>query len=89
MGLSGVWALAFVCSLAPCERYCTERGKQAAHRAGLGSCSWWSGAGNPSAVIVAVAESTYASLKLLNRWSKLADPIVFITRGLPPSARTR
>ncbi len=78
---SRVWALPFVCSLAPSERYATERGKR--HKP-LTERAWqllllvrrW----QPERRIVAVADSTYASLKLLDRCAKLADPIIFITR---------
>jgi hypothetical protein len=78
---SRVWALPFVCSLAPSERYAAERGKR--HKP-LTERAWqlllllrrW----QPERKIVAVADSTYASLKLLDRCSKLADPIAFITR---------
>ena len=78
---SRVWALPFVCSLAPSERYAREQGKR--HKP-LTEWAWqlllllrrW----QPARRIVAVADSTYASLKLLERCSKLADPIVFITR---------
>ena len=76
-----VWALPFVCSLAPSERYAAERGKR--HKS-LTERAWqllllvrrW----QPGRRIVAVADSTYASLKLLDRCRKLADPITFITR---------
>jgi hypothetical protein len=78
---SRVWALPFLCSLAPSERYATERGKR--HKP-LTERAWqllllvrrW----QPERQIVAVADSTYASLKLLDRCRKLADPIIFITR---------
>jgi hypothetical protein len=79
---SRVWALPFLCSLAPSERYVTERGK--GHKP-LTERAWqllllvrrW----QPERQIVAVADSTYyASLKLLDRCRKLADPIIFITR---------
>jgi hypothetical protein len=60
---SRVWALPFVCSLAPSERYATERGKR--HKP-LTERAWqlllvvrrW----QPERQIVAVADSTYASL---------------------------
>lgn len=71
----------FLCSLAPSERYAAERGKR--HKP-LTERAWqllllvrrW----QPERRIVAVADSTYASLKLLDRCGKLADPITFITR---------
>jgi hypothetical protein len=80
--VSRVWALPFLCSLAPSERYATERGKW--HKP-LTERAWqllllvrrW----QPERQIVAVADSTYyASLKLLDRCRKLAEPIIFITR---------
>ena len=69
---SRVWALPFLCSLAPSERYATERGKR--HKP-LTERAWqllllvrrW----QPERQIVAVADSTYASLKLLDRCRKL------------------
>ena len=78
---SRVWALPFLCSLAPSERYATERGER--HKP-LTERAWqllllvrrW----QPERRIVAVADSTYASLKLLERCRKLADPIIFVTR---------
>ena len=78
---SRVWALPFLCSMAPSERYARKQGKR--HKS-LTERAWqlllllrrW----QPGRQIVAVADSTYASLKLLDRCSKLADPIIFITR---------
>jgi len=78
---SRVWALPFLCSLAPSERHAVERGRR--HRK-LTERAWqlllllrrW----QPGRRIVAVADSTYASLKLLDRCRKLADPIIFVTR---------
>ncbi len=78
---SRVWALPFLCSLAPSERYATEQGKR--HKS-LTERAWqlllllrrW----QPERQLVAVADSTYASLKLLDRCRKLADPITFVTR---------
>ncbi|MBA2618330.1 MAG: transposase [Rubrobacter sp.] len=78
---SRVWAMPFLCSLAPSERYATERGRR--HKP-LTERAWqllllvrrW----HPERRIVAVADSTYASLKLLDRCSKLAAPIIFVTR---------
>jgi hypothetical protein len=60
---SRVWALPFLCSLAPSERYATERGKR--HKP-LTERAWqlllvvrrW----QPERQIVAVADSTYAPL---------------------------
>jgi hypothetical protein len=78
---SKVWALPFVCALAPSERYCSQRGER--HKK-ITEWAWqlllllrrW----YPQREIVAVADGGYASLKLLDRCSKLADPITFITR---------
>ncbi len=78
---SRVWALPFLCSLAHSERCAREQGKR--HKP-LTERAWqllllirrW----QPEREIVAVADSTYASLKLLDRCSKLADPITFISR---------
>jgi hypothetical protein len=78
---SRVWALPFLCSLAPSERYAAKRGK---HHKPLTEWAFqllllvrrW----HPGRQIVAVADGTYASLKLLDRCSKLADPITFVTR---------
>ena len=78
---SRVWALPFPSALAPSERYAEERGKR--HKK-LTEWAWqllllvrrW----YPGREIVAVADSGYASLKLLDRCRGLADPITFITR---------
>ena len=78
---SRVWALPFLCALAPSERYATERGKR--HKS-LTEWAWqllllvrrW----YPEREIVAVADSTYASLRLLDRCRRLRKPITFITR---------
>jgi len=78
---SKVWALLFVCALAPSERYCSQRGER--HKK-ITEWAWqllllvrrW----QPERKIVAVADGTYASLKLLDHCTKLADPITFITR---------
>jgi hypothetical protein len=78
---SKVWALPFVCALAPSERYCSQRGER--HKK-ITEWAWqllllvrrW----QPERKIVAVADGTYASLKLLDHCTKLADPITFITR---------
>jgi hypothetical protein len=76
-----VWALPFLSVLAPSERYAAERGKRhkkitdwAWQMLLLVRC-WW-----PERQIVAVADSTYASLKLLDRCRGLSKPITFITR---------
>jgi hypothetical protein len=78
---SRVWALPFLCVLAHSERYAREQGKR--HKT-LGEWAWqsllllrrwW-----PEREIVAVADSTYASLRLLERCRSLSNPIAFITR---------
>ncbi len=76
-----VWALPFVCSLAPSERYCQEHGKR--HKT-LTEWAWqllllvrrW----YPERQIVAVADGGYASLRLLDCCRRLSNPITFITR---------
>jgi hypothetical protein len=76
-----VWALPFLCALAPSERYAARRGK---HHKKITGWAWqlllvlrrW----YPQREIVAVADRAYASLKLLNRCRKLRKPITFITR---------
>src|SRR5215212_1100918 len=78
---SRVWALPFLSALAPSERYATEAGQR--HKS-LTEWAWqllmlvrrW----YPEREIVAVADSTYASLKLLDRCRRLSNPITFITR---------
>jgi len=78
---SRVWALPFLSALAPSERYAQEAGRR--HKS-LTEWAWqllvlvrrW----YPHREIVAVADSTYASLKLLDRCRGLSDPITFITR---------
>ena len=75
-----------VCALAPSERYCHEQGKheQGKHHKKITQWAWqllllvrrW----YPNREIVAVGDSTYASLKLLDRCRRLANPITFITR---------
>jgi hypothetical protein len=78
---SRVWALPFVCALAPSERYTAERGKR--HKS-LTDWAWqlllvvrrW----QPHRRIVAVSDGGYASLKLLDRCRRLSNPITFITR---------
>ena len=77
-----VWALPFLCVLAPSERYATEQGKR--HKP-ITEWAWqllllvrrW----YPQREIVAVADGGYASLKLLDRCRRLSSkPITFITR---------
>jgi DDE superfamily endonuclease len=78
---SRVWALPFLSTLAYSERYAEERGKR--HKK-LTDWAWqllllvrrW----HPERKIIAVADRTYASPKLLDRCRKLRNPITFITR---------
>ncbi|MBA2694001.1 MAG: transposase, partial [Rubrobacter sp.] len=78
---SRVWALPFLSALAPSERYCGERGVR--HKK-ITDWAWqmlaqtrrW----QPRREIVAVADGSYASLRLLDRCRNLANPITFITR---------
>ena len=78
---SRVWALPFLSALAHSERYAKEQGKR--HKK-LTDWAWqllllvrrW----YPRREIVAVADRTYASLKLLDRCRRLRNPITFITR---------
>jgi hypothetical protein len=81
VGFSGVCALPFLWALAHSERYAKEQGKR--HKK-LTDWAWqplvlvrrW----YPQREIVAVANGTYASLKLLDRCRSLSNPITFITR---------
>jgi DDE superfamily endonuclease len=76
-----VWALPFLSTLAPSERYAAKRGKR--HKK-ITEWAWqlllvlrrW----YPQRDIVAVADGAYASLKLLDRCRSLSRPIAFITR---------
>jgi hypothetical protein len=78
---SRVWALPFLSALAYSERYANEHGKR--HKP-LTEWAWqllllvrrW----HPERKIVAVADRSYASLKLLDRCRRLSEPITFITR---------
>jgi hypothetical protein len=78
---SRVWALPFLSALAHSERYAKEQGKR--HKK-LTEWAWqllllvrrW----YPQREIVAVADRTYASLKLLESCRRLRNPITFITR---------
>jgi hypothetical protein len=78
---SRVWALPFLSALAPSERYAAEQGRphkkitQWAWQLLLQVRRWY-----PQREIVAVADSTYASLKLLFRCRSLSRPVTFITR---------
>jgi hypothetical protein len=78
---SRVWALPFLSTLAPSERYAARRGRR--HKK-ITEWAWqlllavrrW----NPKREIVAVADRAYASLKLLDQCRRLTDPITFVTR---------
>lgn len=76
-----VWALPFLSALAPSKRYATERGRRHkkitewAWQLLLQLRRWY-----PEREIVAVADSAYASLKLLDRCRNLSRPVTFITR---------
>lgn len=77
-----VWALPFLSVLAPSERYSTERGKRHkkitdwARQMLLLVRRWW-----PEREIVAVADSAYASLRLLASCRRfLPRPVTFVTR---------
>jgi hypothetical protein len=78
---SRIWALPFLSALAPSERFATERGRRHkkitdwAWQLHLQVRRWY-----PEREIVAVADSTYASLKLLFRCRSLSRPVTFITR---------
>ena len=78
---SRVWALPFLSALAPSERHAREAGGR--HK----SLTEWAfqllvlvRRWQPDRDIVAVADGTYASLKLLDRCRGLSNPITFITR---------
>jgi hypothetical protein len=76
-----VWALPFLSALAPSERYAAQQGRRHkkitewAWQLLLQVRRWY-----PGREIVAVADSTYASLKLLFRCQSLSRPVTFITR---------
>jgi hypothetical protein len=76
-----VWALPFLSTLAPSERYAAKRGKrhkkitELAWQLLLQLRRWY-----PEREIVAVADGAYASLKLLDRCQSLSRPVAFITR---------
>jgi hypothetical protein len=79
---SRVWAfLPFVCALAPSERYAAQRGKR--HKK-ITEWAWQLllllRRCYPEREIIAVAESAYASLKLLFRCQSLSRAVTFITR---------
>jgi hypothetical protein len=76
-----VWALPFFSVLAPSERYAAEQGKRHkkltdwARQSLLLVRRWW-----PEREIVAVADSGYAAIALLDRCRRLSNPITFVTR---------
>ena len=77
-----VWALPFLCVLAPSERYAAQRGKQHmkitdwARQTLLLVRRWWH-----EREIVAVADSAYASLPLLASCRRFfPKPVTFVTR---------
>jgi hypothetical protein len=77
-----VWALPFLSALAPSERYSAKRGKRHkkitdwARQMLLLVRRWW-----PDREIVAVADSAYASLRLLASCRRfLPKPVTFVTR---------
>jgi DDE superfamily endonuclease len=78
---SRVWALPFLGALAHSERYAQEQSKR--HK----KLTEWAAQlfllvrrWRPEREIVAVADGTYSSLKLLDRCRRLRKPITFITR---------
>jgi hypothetical protein len=78
---SRVWALPFLSVLAPSERYAAAQGRRHkkvtewAWQLLLQVRRWY-----PKREIVVVADSAYASLKLLFRCRRLSRPVTFITR---------
>jgi len=77
-----VWALPFLSVLAPSERYAAERGKKRhkkltdwARQSLLLVRRWW-----PEREVVAVADSGYAAIALLDRLARLSKPIAMVTR---------
>jgi hypothetical protein len=76
-----VWSMPFLSALAYSERYVREQGKRHktlsewAWQLQLLVRRWW-----PEREIVAVADGTYASLRLLDRCRSLSNPIVLVTR---------
>src|SRR3954447_24524343 len=76
-----VWALPFLTGLAPSERYHQERGQRHKTLPDWGrqillQLRRWL----PDRYVVAVADSTYAALDLLAACTRLAHPVVVITR---------
>jgi hypothetical protein len=76
-----VWSMPFLSALAYSERYAKEQGKRYktlsewAWQLLLLVRRWW-----PEREIVAVADGTYVSLRLLDRCRSLSNPIVLVTR---------
>ena len=76
-----IWALPVLTALAPSERYAANRGRRHktlpewARQLLLVVRRWW-----PDRPLVAVADSSYATLPLLASCRHLAAPITFITR---------
>ena len=76
-----VWALPFLSALAPSERYAAARGRRHkkitewAWQMLLVVRQWY-----PEREIVAVADRSYASLRLLDHCRRLRKPITFVTR---------
>jgi DDE superfamily endonuclease len=76
-----VWALPFLGVLAPSERYAEEHGKRHKKLTDWARQSlflvrrWW-----PEREIVAVADSGYAAISLLDRLARLSKPIAVVTR---------
>jgi len=76
-----VWALPFLTVLAPSERYHQQRGQHHKTltdwgRQMLRQLRRWL----PDSYLVAVADSTYAALDLLDACARLPNPVVVITR---------
>ena len=76
-----VWALPFFTVLAPSERYHQERGRRHKTltdwgRQMLRQLRRWL----PDRYLVAVADSTYAALDLLDACARLSNPVVVVTR---------
>ena len=78
---SRVWALPFLSALAYSERHAGELGKRHkkitdwARQMLLAVRRW-----HPNREVVAVADRSYASLKLLDRCRNLGEPVTFVTR---------
>ena len=78
-----VWALPFLSVLAPSERYAEEHGKKRhkkltdwARQSLLLVRRWWP----EREKVVAVADSGYAAIALLDRLARLSKPIAMVTR---------